>query len=95
MPTKGGRRQREKRLKFQIKSAINTYQDPFPYYRKLSQLYNEFNHPRISNQGSLEQTYKLHELTIDLTFPNYKTIPKTDPRRLAYKLKNLFGTEFR
>ena len=38
MPTKGGRKQQEKRLRYQVKSAINSNHDPFPYFQKLAQL---------------------------------------------------------
>ncbi|KYN29461.1 hypothetical protein ALC57_01078 [Trachymyrmex cornetzi] len=91
MPTKGGRRQREKRLRFQIKSALISNRDPFPYFEKLAQLLNQtkpVDSPR-------ERVYTLNRLKINLTFPNYKNIQKADPRRFAYKLRNLFGTGFK
>ena len=90
MPSKGGRRQQEKRLKFQIKSALISNQDPFPLFQKLAQLLNQNKQQKLA----LERTYSLNELEIEPTFPDYKDIPRGDPRRLAYKLRNLFGTGF-
>ena len=92
MPTKGGRRQREKRLRFQIKSALISNQDPFPYFQKLAQLLDQ-NKPVDSPR---EPVYTLKKLEVNLMFPNYKNILKGDPRRFAYKLRgNLFGTGFK
>jgi len=88
MTTKGGRRQREKRLRFQIKSALITNHDLFPYFQKLAQLLNQKN-PKDSPR---ESVYSLKRLEINLVFPNYKDIRKADPRRFAYKLRNLFVT---
>lgn len=85
MPTKGGRRQQEKRLKYQIKQAFNSGQDPFPLFQKLALLLNN-NQPRIS-----ERPYTLIPIEISLTLPRYKDIPKRDPRRLGYKFRHLFG----
>ena len=91
MPTKGGRRQREKRLRFQVKSALISNQDPFPYFQKLAQLLDQ-DKPVDSPR---EPVYTLNKLEVNLTFPSYKTIPKHDPRRFAYKLRDLFGTGFK
>ena len=91
MPTKGGRRQREKRLRFQVKSALISNQDPFPYFQKLAQLLDQ-DKPVDSPR---EPAYTLNTLEVNLTFPSYKTIPKHDPRRFAYKLRDLFGTGFK
>ncbi|EGI61026.1 hypothetical protein G5I_10712 [Acromyrmex echinatior] len=41
-----------------------------------------------------EPAYTLNKLEVN-TFPSYKTIPKHDPRRFAYKLRDLFGTGFK
>ncbi|EGI60112.1 hypothetical protein G5I_11653 [Acromyrmex echinatior] len=91
MPTKGGRRQREKRLRFQVKSALISNQDPFPYFQKLAQLLDQ-DKPVDSSR---EPVYTLNKLEVNLTFPSYKTIPKHDPRRFACKLRDLFGTGFK
>lgn len=77
MPTKGGCREREKRLRFQIKTALDSNQDPFPHFQRLAQLLNSYQ--------QTVSTYKLHEIDIDVSTSNYKDIPKNDPRRLAYK----------
>ena len=84
------RRQREKRLRFQIKSALISNHDPFPYFQKLAQLLDQKN-PKDSPR---ESVYSLKRLEINLEFPN-KDIRKADPRRFAYKLRNLFGTGFK
>ena len=89
MTTKGGRRQREKRLRFQIKSALITNHDLFPYFQKLVQLLLDQNNSKGSPR---ESVYSLKRLEINLVFPNYKDIRKADPRRFAYKLRNLFVT---
>ena len=89
MSTKGG--QREKRLRFQVKSALISNQDPFPYFQKLAQLLDQ-DKPVDSPR---EPVYTLNKLEVNLTFPSYKTIPKHDPRRFAYKLRDLFGTGFK
>ncbi|EGI57623.1 hypothetical protein G5I_14364 [Acromyrmex echinatior] len=83
-----GRRQREKRLRFQIKSGLISNQDPFPYFQKLAQLLDQ-------DKPVDSSVYTLSKLEVNLTFPNYKTIPKPDPRRFAYKLRDLFGTGFK
>lgn len=85
MPTKGGRRQKEKRLKYQIKQAFNSGRDPFPLFQKLALLLNK------SSSQVPDHPYILHPIEIDFTLPYYKNIPKRDPRRLGYKLRHLFG----
>jgi hypothetical protein len=87
MPCKGGRRFKARKLKYQLKTAINKDQDPFPLFEQLAQVSN--NQPT-----SPIRVYKLIEITYNRSLPDYKTIPKGDPRRLAYKLLSLFGTEF-
>jgi len=86
MPTKSRRRQREKRLRFQIRAFISNH-DSFLYFQKLAQLLNQ-NKP-------VTRVYTLKKLKINLTFTNYKDFRKADPRRFAYKLRNLFGTGFK
>ena len=61
MPTKGGRRQRKKRLRFQIKSVLISNHVPFPYFQKLAQL--DQNKPADSTR---ERVYTLKKLEINL-----------------------------
>lgn len=85
MSTKGGQRQQEKRLKFQIRTNLNSGQDSLPFFQKLGQL--------ILNKRELqipEYVCKLISIEINLALPNYKGIPKKDPRSLGYKLRHLF-----
>jgi len=90
MPTKGGRREREKRLRYQIKTALDSNHDPFPYFQKLAQLLDQ-KEPVISSNKT---GYSLQPLEITPRFPDYRNIRKGDPRKLAYKLRELFGTDF-
>jgi len=43
MPMKGGRKQQEKRLRFQIETALIPNHDPFPYFQKLAQFLEQKN----------------------------------------------------
>ena len=88
MPTKGGRRQQEKRLRYQVKSAINSNHDPF---QKLAQLLDKKKPVSPPNESG----YSLQPLEITLPFPDYRNIQKGDSRKFAYKLRELFGTGFK
>jgi len=90
MPTKGGRRVKEKRLRFQIKTAINSNNDPYPHFQNLAQLLTQNN----AVTSPSDNGYLLQPLEINYQFPDYRVIQKSDPRRLAYKLRELFGTGF-
>jgi len=90
MPTKGGRRKKEKRLRYQIKTAIDSNHDPFPHFQKLAQLLNQKKTVTSPNKNG----YSLQPLEITYRFPDYRDIKKGDPRKLAYKLRELFGTGF-
>lgn len=87
MPTKGGRQQKIKRLKYKIKEAIFSNQDPFPFYQQLAALVNIVENPPTNFENSIN----LQEIEFEINYPNYKTIPKTDPRRPTYKTRYLFG----
>ena len=50
MPTEDGSRQQEKRLRFQIKTALISNHDPFPYFQKLAQLINQKKPERLTPQ---------------------------------------------
>ena len=69
MSTKGRRRQREKRLRFQIKSALISNHDSFPYFQKLAQLLNQ----NKSADSIRERVYTLKKLEINLTFLTTRT----------------------
>jgi len=90
MPTKGGRRVKEKRLRYQIKTAIYSNHDPFPHFQNLAQLLTQSKAVTSPNGNG----YSLQLLDINYQFPDYRDIQKSDPRRLAYKLRELFGTGF-
>ena len=79
MPTKKTRRrQRKKRLRFQIKSALISNHDPFSYFQKLAQLLNQ----NKSADSTHKRVYTLEKLEINLMFPNYKDIRKVNPRKV-------------
>jgi len=90
MPTKGGRREKEKRLRYQIKTAIDSNHDPFPHFQKLAQLLDQKKTVISPNKNG----YSLQPLEITPRFLDYRDIKKGDPRKLAYKLRELFGTGF-
>lgn len=99
MPCKGGRRKKEKRLKFQIKTAFQSGTDPFPYFTQLAQLQNQSNKRDISNSALLKESaqkelfkYSIKKIEFDYKYPDYKIIKKGDPRRYVYKIRCLFGT---
>ena len=89
MPIKGGRRKKEKRLRYQIKTAIDSNHDPFPHFQKLAQLLDQKKTVTSPNEND-----SLQPLEITYRFPDYRDIKKDDPRKLAYKLRELFGTGF-
>ena len=72
MPTKGGLRQQKKRLRYQIKSAINSNHDPFPYFQKLAQLLDQKKPVSSPNENG----YSLQPLEITTRFPDYKNIQR-------------------
>ncbi|KYN35468.1 hypothetical protein ALC56_10025 [Trachymyrmex septentrionalis] len=77
MPTKGGRRVKEKRLRFQIKTAINSNNDPYPHFQNLAQLLTQNN----AETSPSDNGYLLQPLEINYQFPDYRVIQKSDPRR--------------
>lgn len=89
MPTKGGRKQKEKKLKYQLKLALQSNKDPIPYLQKLEELRNYNKVIDLPQQN----TYSLSLSNVNISPVNYKTIPKGDPRRVAYKIKELFGAD--
>ncbi|KYN42733.1 hypothetical protein ALC56_02840, partial [Trachymyrmex septentrionalis] len=77
-------------VKVQIKTAINSNHDPFPHFQNLAQL---LDHKKTVTSPN-ENGYSLQPLEITYQFPDYRDIKKGDPRKLAYKLRELFGTGF-
>lgn len=85
MPSKGGWKIQEKKLRYQIKIAITDNQDPFSFFQKLEQLNNKRN-----SRDLKPDSFKPQE-DIEYKYPDYREIRIGDPRRVAYKIRNLFG----
>jgi len=84
MPKRSGRRVQIKKIRYQIKQCLILDQDPFPLYLQLRKIENSL--PNLP-----ETSYKLIPLDLEINYPNFKNIKKTDPRYLRYKLLFLFG----
>jgi len=91
MPKRSGRRVQIKRIRYQIKQCLILDQDPFPLYLQLRKIENSL--PNLPETSSKYQNpnYKLIPLDLEINYPNFKNIKKTDPRYLRYKLLFLFG----
>lgn len=90
MPIKGGRREREKVLRFQIGvKALDSNRDPSPLFLELTKLQNKDN---LSNYPT-KNTYRLIKIDFEPKIVYYKDIPKNDPRRKPYKLRYIFGQD--
>lgn len=88
MHKRAGKRVQIKRIKFQIKQAISTSTDPFPFLQKLREL--EKVTPIEKPQPS---SLKLIPLDFQIDYPDFRQIKKTDPRYHTYKIRYLFGTD--
>jgi len=109
MPKRGGRRVQLKRIKFLIKQALSSSQDPLPLLAELNKIENSksqsYEIPSPDNPNidlaefdsnfNVESNIDYRPIPIELEnkYPNYKTIPENDPRRKAYKIIELFGPE--
>jgi len=91
MPKRSGRRVQIKRIRYQIKQCLILDQDPFSLYLQLRKIENSLpNLPETSSNHQIPN-YKLIPLDVEINYPNFKNIKKTDPRYLRYKLLFLFG----
>jgi len=82
MKERAGKRVQIKRLRWQIKQALELNQDPSLLSQKLEQV--------ISSETP---TYHLKEIQYEPAYPDYKTLDKTDPRYKTYKIRHLFGKD--
>jgi hypothetical protein len=80
MTKKGGRRVQIKRIRFQIKQAVISNQDPLPFLQQLQQVENA-------------PPFKPTPVDFDIDYPHFDQINKSDPRYQTYKLRYLFGPE--
>jgi len=91
MPKRSGRRIQVKKIRYQIKQCLILNQDPFPFYLKLIKIENSLPFHFKTNSNLQILKYKLIPLDLEINYPNFKFIEKTDPRYLRYKLLYLFG----
>jgi len=91
MSRRSGRRVQIKKIRYQIKQCLILDQDPFPFYLKLSEIENSLLNHSETIQNHQVLNYKLIPLDLEINYPNFKIIKKTDPRYLKYKLLYFFG----
>lgn len=88
MKKRAGKRVQLKRLRYQIKQAIDSRQDFFHLSQELEKREKDI---RVENPHT--HSYRLIPINIEPDYPDYRQINKTDPRYKVYKLRFLFGSE--
>lgn len=88
MKKRAGKRVQLKRLRYQIKQAIDSRQDFFHLSQELEKREKDI---RVENPHTFP--YRLIPVNIEPDYPDYRQINKTDPRYNVYKLRYLFGSE--
>lgn len=77
-----------KRLRYQIKQAIDSRQD---FFHLAQRLHNIEANARVENPNAI--SYQLIPVNIEPDYPDYRQINKTDPRYKTYKVRYLFGPD--
>lgn len=91
---RGDTRVQVKRIKYQIKRAFETGQEPFPLIIKPKQFETKLDKQKIQKIIDFKNSsYKLIQISFEIDYPNYKQINKKNPRYKVYQMRYLFGVE--